>query len=68
VPISALLGLNLDTRDTQPKEMRAWYNEEMKESSKKGLCLVEVIDSFRALPRPVKKPIRVCIYDYFNKG
>ena len=27
-----------------------------------------MLDNFKGRPRPVNKPIRVCIYDYINKG
>ena len=68
VPLSALLGLNLESRDLQPEELKSWYHSEAEDKFKKGRSLVEVIDSFRGRPKPVKKPIRVCVYDYLNKG
>ena len=29
---------------------------------------IEAIDEFKSRKNPVNKPIRVCIYDYYNKG
>jgi translation elongation factor EF-1alpha len=29
---------------------------------------VDAIDQFKSRKNPVNKPIRVCVYDYYNKG
>ena len=34
VPISGLQGLNLESRDSQPEELKAWYNEEAAKKDK----------------------------------
>lgn len=33
-----------------------------------GFTLVEAIDEFKSRKNPVNKPIRVCVYDFYNKG
>ena len=68
VPISGLQGINVESRNSQPEKLKAWYNEERgeHEANKKPACLIEVIDSFYAKPRPLKRPMRACVYDYYQ--
>lgn len=56
VPCSGLDGENLTKSVSQP-ELAKWY---------KGNCLVEQIDKFRSLDRPVDSPFRMCISDIFK--
>lgn len=56
VPCSGLEGENLTKSISQP-ELIKWY---------KGSCLVEQIDKFRSLDRPVDSPFRMCISDIFK--
>lgn len=69
IPISGLEGENLHSRDTQPEQLKKWYNEENGKDNrfKKPLCLVEALHLLRAHPKPYNKPTRICIYDYFVK-
>jgi translation elongation factor EF-1alpha len=48
--------------------LKKWYNDEKGEfdTTKKPRCLVEVIDSFYAKPRPLKRPMRACVYDFYQ--
>ena len=68
VPISGLHGINLETRDSQPPELTSWYNEERgkHEANKVPRCLIEAIDGFKTIPRPINRPVRACIYDYYQ--
>ena len=60
--------MNLHNRDSQPEELKAWYNDTNGEidCKKKPKCLIEVINGFYAKPRPLKRPMRACVYDYYN--
>ena len=68
IPISGLMGLNLDTRDSQPEELKKWYNEEAGKTDPRKVprCLLEAIDQFKSKPRPIKRPMRACVYDYYQ--
>lgn len=70
VPISALEGLNLENRDSQPDQLKKWYgtDDNRENRHKGGKCLIEIVDSFKPFPKPFKKPLRVGIYDFYNKG
>ena len=63
MPLSGLQGLNLDSRDNQPTELKQWYNEDNGYEPK---CLIDALDSFKKGERPYNKPTRVCIYDYYK--
>ena len=67
LPTSGFHGINVDTRDTQVEELKAWYNEDQEDIKKKGRCLVEIMDSLNSAVRPHKRPVRACIYSYFNR-
>ena len=69
VPISGLLGINLDSTDDLPESLTKWYNEDRgkDEKNKMPMCLMDIIDGFRGMKRPFNKPARVCVYDYYNK-
>ena len=79
VPISGLKGLNLETRDTQPAELRSWYvkdwlvdyidkdNCQLPDAMREPICLVEAIETFKSPAKPYNKPTRVCVYGYYNK-
>nr|XP_023020362.1 HBS1-like protein isoform X1 [Leptinotarsa decemlineata] len=56
VPCSGLTGENLITKPTEIK-LSEWYN---------GPCLMDVIDNFRTLDRPVSKPFRLSVNDIFK--
>uniref|UniRef100_A0A4W3J8Q8 HBS1-like protein n=1 Tax=Callorhinchus milii TaxID=7868 RepID=A0A4W3J8Q8_CALMI len=56
IPTAGLNGENLTTR-SQVHELKAWYN---------GACLIEQIDSFKSLQRPVEKPFRLSVSDVFK--
>jgi translation elongation factor EF-1alpha len=68
--MSGLQGLNLDSRDSQPDELKKWYNDKAGETNdwKKPLCLLEVLDNFKSHPKPFNKPTRVCIYDIYAQN
>ena len=59
VPISGLQGINLDSAEDLPEELTSWYKD--------PVCLMDVIDNFKGARRPVYKPIRVCVYDFYTK-
>ena len=67
--MSGLQGINLDSRESQPEELKCWYNDKNGETNpwKKPMCLLEILDNFKSHPKPYNKPARVCIYDIFNK-
>ena len=80
VPISGLAGLNLIDRTSQPPELVEWYADSWylkfrttdDEKSKNALqcepiCLVEALENFKNPKMPINKPLRVCIYGYYNK-
>ena len=67
VPISGLSGINLDNANNQPPELKKWYQSK-KSINKQGKTLIETIECFRSSSRPLNKPTRVCIYDYFFKN
>ena len=68
--MSGLKGFNLESRDSQPDELKKWYNEKAGETNpwKKPFCLLEILDGFKSNPKPYNKPARVCIYDIFTKA
>ena len=62
------MGINLDSRTSQPELLTSWYNESQESPHKKGKSLLEVIDNFKSSKKEIHKPLRVCIYDYFAKN
>jgi len=70
VPISGLKGINLETRDTQPEELKKWYNKNSSENNvhKTPNCLLDILYNFKSQQKPVDKPARICIYDYYHKN
>jgi len=55
IPVSGLTGENIVERKSEV--LNAWY---------KGPTLMEMIDTFKAPPRDVEKPFRLCISDTFK--
>lgn len=66
VPLSGLAGINIG-KDSLPSELTSWYNPQAEEASKKGLTLLDALLNFKAHPKAVDKPLRLCVYDYYNK-
>ena len=31
------------------------------------MCLLEAIEAFKPFPKATNKPIRACVYDYYNR-
>ena len=62
VPVSALEGINLISRDNQPDKLKTWYE------AREPRCLLEIIDTFTPTPKRLKRPIRACVYDYYSKA
>lgn len=56
IPVSGLAGINLAKAANEPK-LTDWY---------RGSTLVEQIDKFRPVPRPVDKPLRITVSDVFK--
>ncbi|XP_003741002.1 HBS1-like protein [Galendromus occidentalis] len=56
VPCSGLTGVNLHERSQLP-QLTKWY---------KGPCLLETIDKMEPPPRPITKPLRMCVADVFK--
>lgn len=56
IPCSGLSGVNLTGKVTDPK-LQSWYT---------GSTLVEQIDKFKTVTRPVDKPFRLCVGDIFK--
>jgi elongation factor 1 alpha-like protein len=58
IPCSGLTGVNL-THSAKTDELSSWY---------RGPCLVDRIDAFKHVQRPVEKPFRCCVSDVFKIG
>lgn len=56
IPVSGLSGDNLVNSIKEPK-LSDWY---------KGSTLVEQIDKFKSVTRPIDKPLRICVSDVFK--
>ncbi|XP_077991183.1 uncharacterized protein LOC144445493 [Glandiceps talaboti] len=56
IPCSGLTGENL-TQSPKEDKLKTWYT---------GLTLVQHIDKFKPLKRPVEKPFRLCVSDVFK--
>ncbi|KAJ2063515.1 hypothetical protein GGH92_006049 [Coemansia sp. RSA 2673] len=68
-PVSGLKGVNLAhrvTADNTP-ELAAWYRD-AGGIGKTGPCLVDLIDTFTMPERPVSKPFRLAVTDFFKGG
>ncbi|KAJ2005893.1 hypothetical protein GGI04_001983 [Coemansia thaxteri] len=68
-PVSGLKGTNLACRieaDSLP-ELASWYRD-ASDSSKTGPCLVDLLDTFTMPERPISKPFRLAVNDYFRGG
>ncbi|KAJ2460718.1 hypothetical protein GGF42_000669 [Coemansia sp. RSA 2424] len=68
-PVSGLKGVNLVRRisaDNTPK-LAAWYRD-ASDFGEPGPCLVDLIDTFTMPERPVSKPFRLAVTDYFKGG
>ncbi|KAJ2702949.1 hypothetical protein FB645_004073 [Coemansia sp. IMI 203386] len=79
VPVSGLKGVNLvrriDVDDTSPApaELASWYVDSTADSNnpsspRAGPCLVDLIDTFTMPERPVNKPFRLAVTDFFKGG
>ncbi|KAJ2902754.1 hypothetical protein GGI21_004514, partial [Coemansia aciculifera] len=68
-PVSGLKGINLARRITADNtpELAAWYRD-ASDLDKAGPCLVDLIDIFTMPERPVSKPFRLAVTDYFKGG
>ncbi|KAI9503521.1 P-loop containing nucleoside triphosphate hydrolase protein [Coemansia spiralis] len=69
VPVSGLKGTNLVCciSDKDVPELAAWYKDE-KEGENASPCLVDLLDTFTIPERPVDKPFRLSITDFFKGG
>jgi len=47
--------------------LNKWYNEKSTDGNKKGYCLTELLDNLKSAPKSINKPLRVCVYDFYNK-
>ncbi|KAJ2880793.1 hypothetical protein H4R27_004507 [Coemansia aciculifera] len=68
-PVSGLKGVNLAhriTADNTP-ELAAWYRD-AGDVGETGPCLVDLIDTFTMPERPVSKPFRLAVTDFFKGG
>ncbi|KAJ2486706.1 hypothetical protein IWW37_005521 [Coemansia sp. RSA 2050] len=68
-PVSGLKGVNLVHRiaaDGIPG-LSSWYHDK-DDPSEPGPCLVELIDTFTIPERPVSKPFRLAVTDFFKGG
>ncbi|KAJ2742853.1 hypothetical protein GGI20_004181 [Coemansia sp. BCRC 34301] len=68
-PVSGLKGVNLAhriTADSTP-ELAAWYRD-ASDPGEAGSCLADLIDTFSMPERPVSKPFRLAVTDYFKGG
>ncbi|KAJ2409245.1 hypothetical protein GGI10_004722, partial [Coemansia sp. RSA 2530] len=68
-PVSGLKGVNLAHRITADgtPELASWYHDK-DSASEPGPCLVELIDTFTMPERPVSKPFRLAVTDFFKGG
>ncbi|KAJ2010302.1 hypothetical protein IWW57_006986, partial [Coemansia sp. S610] len=68
-PVSGLKGVNLAHRITADgtPELASWYHDK-DSASEPGPCLVELIDTFAMPERPVSKPFRLAVTDFFKGG
>jgi elongation factor 1 alpha-like protein len=57
VPISGLQGANLLESPADYPDLQSWYQ---------GRTLLDELDSIQLGQRPVNKPIRVCVYEYYK--
>lgn len=64
VPISGLQGVNLNDLNSRPEALNKWYRAE---EGYYPQTLVDIIDNFKPRKKPFNKPIRVSVYQYFNK-
>ncbi|KAJ1894778.1 hypothetical protein LPJ66_004980, partial [Kickxella alabastrina] len=78
VPVSGLKGVNLVRRidavggEAAPGELTSWYKAAAAGDSNvipgAGPCLVDLIDTFTMPERPVSKPFRLAVTDFFKGG
>ncbi|KAJ2859009.1 hypothetical protein GGI22_003124 [Coemansia erecta] len=75
VPVSGLKGINLVRRvsfDDAPALAAWWHADGEKDSGSSsdatGSCLVGLIDTFNVPERPVDKPFRLAVTDFFRSG
>ncbi|KAJ1893332.1 hypothetical protein LPJ66_005823 [Kickxella alabastrina] len=77
-PVSGLKGVNLVRRidaadgEAAPSELTSWYKAAAAGDSNvipgAGPCLVDLIDTFTMPERPVSKPFRLAVTDFFKGG
>ncbi|KAJ2558922.1 hypothetical protein EV175_000572, partial [Coemansia sp. RSA 1933] len=72
VPVSGLKGTNLAHRvsmDDVPA-LAAWWHDDGERNGNgvAGACLVDLIDSFSVPERPVDRPFRLAVTDFFRSG
>ncbi|KAJ2759175.1 hypothetical protein H4S06_002354, partial [Coemansia sp. BCRC 34490] len=71
VPVSGLKGVNLVRRvtaDEAPALAAWWLDSEQNDGGAAGSCLVDLIDTFSIPERPVDKPFRLAVTDFFKSG
>ncbi|KAJ2657806.1 hypothetical protein IWW48_004335 [Coemansia sp. RSA 1200] len=71
VPVSGLKGVNLVRRvtaDEAPALAAWWLDGEKNDGGAAGPCLVDLIDTFSIPERPVDKPFRLAVTDFFKSG
>ncbi|KAJ2518411.1 hypothetical protein H4217_003347 [Coemansia sp. RSA 1939] len=71
VPVSGLKGVNLVRRvtaDEAPALAAWWLDSEKNDGGAAGSCLVDLIDTFSIPERPVDKPFRLAVTDFFKSG
>ncbi|KAJ1769545.1 hypothetical protein LPJ74_003966 [Coemansia sp. RSA 1843] len=72
VPVSGLKGINLVRRVgvTDLPALAAWWHDDGTgdASDAAGPCLVDLLDTFSVPERPVDKPFRLAVTDFFRSG
>ncbi|KAJ1729850.1 hypothetical protein LPJ61_003325, partial [Coemansia biformis] len=69
VPVSGLGGINLVRRVNagEAAELASWYRDEGS-PAQPGPCLVDLLDAFAVPERPVSRPLRLSVTDFFKGG
>ncbi|KAJ2725082.1 hypothetical protein GGI07_001550 [Coemansia sp. Benny D115] len=73
VPVSGLQGINLvkpiNKEDAATEGLAQWYTQVQGDGSQgPGPCLVDLLDTFSMPERPINKPLRLAVTDFFKGG
>ena len=50
------------------KKLKKLKNKNIPEDTIEPICLIEAINQFKVNPKPIRKPTRVVVYDFYVKN